>query len=111
MSVQEMSIQEMSVQEKTNKRKKTMIEVSISTGKKQRMVHVRTGSIACFENIGISLQDVVTFTEHVNSARYLFIAENGNLRPLLPLNLPSSPFQVPYIALSTRLSEHWMLTS
>ena len=47
-----------------------------------------------------------------NSARYLFIAENGNLlRPLLPLNLPSSPFQVPYIALSTRLSEHWMLTS
>ena len=57
-----------------NHHKKTVIEVSIS-----KTANVRTGSIACFENIGISLQDVVTFTEHVNSARYMFIAENGNL--------------------------------
>ena len=53
--------------------------MSISNGKKQHTVHVRAGSIACFENIGISLQDVETFTAHVNNARYMFIAENSNL--------------------------------
>ena len=72
----------MSEIQQPKKEKRKMVDVNISNGtlvygKKQRQFSVLDGTITCFDDITVSHEDIATFTENVNGAKYMHIVENS----------------------------------